>query len=181
MYFDLTFTMDAANVYDDIVALPSRKLLAQIYETKTSYMHVSLSQCEFDIVYLMPNTKRFTHNPSSERLVSNFRFKCNIESYIAPYAEQSYMNIDVEMEPLILAFGMRQVRKIMNFSTDSMKYISKLGEKYFPFLKPEYIKNGIVTLPKRKKYTMKKAIRKAFMRNQFKKILKQKMTEIKER
>ena len=181
MYFDLTFTMDAANVYDDIVALPRRKILAQIYETKTSNMHVSLSQCEFDIVYLMPNTKRFTHNASSERLVSNFRFKCNIESYIAPYAEQSYMNIDVEMEPLILAFGMRQVRKIMNFSTDSMKYISKLGEKYFPFLKPEYIENGIVKIPKRKKYKIKQVIRKAYVRNQFKKILKQKMTEIKER
>ena len=95
MYFDLTFTMDATNVYDDVIALPSRKILAQIYETKTSYMHVSLSQCEFDMVYLIPNTKRFTHNVASERLVSNFRFKCNIESYIAPYVEQSIMNIDL--------------------------------------------------------------------------------------
>ena len=43
MYFDMTFSMDATNVFDNILAIPSRKLLAQIYETKTSYMHVSLS------------------------------------------------------------------------------------------------------------------------------------------
>ena len=42
MYFNMTFSMDAANVYDDLIAIPSRKLLAQIYETKTSFMHVSL-------------------------------------------------------------------------------------------------------------------------------------------
>ena len=101
MYFDLTFTMDAKNVYDDIITHPSNKVLAQIYETKTSYMHVSLSQCEFDIVYLIPNTKHFTHNISSERLISNFRFQCIIDGHIDPYSEQSVMNIDVKMEPLI--------------------------------------------------------------------------------
>ena len=181
MYFDLTFTMDATNVYDDVIALPSRKILAQIYETKTSYMHVSLSQCEFDMVYLIPNTKRFTHNVASERLVSNFRFKCNIESYIAPYVEQSIMNIDVEMEPLILAFGMRQFRKIMTFSTTSLEFLSKLEEKYFPFLKPEQIQNGVVVIPKRKRQTMKKIIQKIFVTNQIRKVFKQKLVEMNER
>ena len=180
MYFDLTFTMDASNVYDNIITLPAKKLLAQIYETRTSYMHVSLSQCEFDMVYFMPNTRHFTHNLASERLVSNFRFKCNIEGYIAPYAEQSVMNIDVLMEPLILAFGMRQVRKLMKLSEIALQFLPKLDEKYFPFIKPEQIQNGEVIIPKRKKWTVKQVVKRVVARNQFKKILKQKMTEAKE-
>ena len=181
MYFDLTFTMDSKNVYDDIITLPTRKLLAQIYETKTSYMHVSLSQCEFDLIYYVPNTKRFTYNSASERLVSNFRFRCNIESYIAPYVEQNFMNLDVEMEPLILAFGMRQIRKLMGFSNIALNFSGKLSEKYIPFIIPEQIKNGVVYIPKRKKHTLRQVIRKIVTRNQYKKILTRKMGEIKEK
>ena len=121
MYFDLTFTMDATNVYDNIIALPSRKLLAQIYETKTSYMHISLSQCEFDMVYYMQSTRQFTHNLASERLVSNFRFKCNIESYIAPYAEQSIMNIDVIMN-FYLNYK-KNISLLLNQSTYKMELL----------------------------------------------------------
>ena len=181
MYFDLTFTMDASNVYDDIIVFPSRKLLAQIYETKTSYMHVSLSQCEFDIVYILPKSKQFTHNLASERLVSNFRFKCNIESYIMPYIEQSIMNIDVEMEPLILAFGMRQVRKLMSFSNVALGYLPKLEEKYIPFIKPEDVQNGIVMIQKKKKIKMRKIVVRLMIRNLFKKVFKQKMIDVKEK
>ena len=174
MYFDLIFTMNSTNVYDEIVSFPSRVLLAQIYETKTSYMHISLSQCEVDMVYYLPNTNQFTHNIASERLVSNFRFKCNIESYIFPHVEQSIMNIDVEMEPLILAFGMRQVRKLMNFSTNALGFLSKLEEKYIPFIKPENIQNGVVVMPNRKKYKIKKIFRRIIIRNIIKTILKKK-------
>jgi len=181
MYFDLTYTMDSSNVYDDIIALPSRKLLAQIYETKTSFMHVSMSQCEFDVVYFIPNAKRFTHNIASERLVSNFRFNCNIESYIAPLSEVSVMNIDVEMEPILLAFGMRQLRKLMALSNASLEFLPKLQEKYFPHIKPEQIVNGVVTIPKRKKRHLKQIIRKVVTRNQISKVLKQKISEVKEK
>ena len=181
MYFDLTFTMDATNVYDNIVAYPSGKLLAQIYETKTSNMYISLSQCELDMVYFMPNTKHFTHSSASERLISNFRFNCNIESYIAPYDEQSIMNIYVGMEPINLAFGMRQVRKLMALSDKSLVFSSKLQEKYIPFIKPEHVQNGVIIIPKRKKHTFKQVIKRILTRNQFKKILNQKMLEIKEK
>ena len=181
MYFDLTFTMDDTNVYDNIISFHSRKLLAQIYETKTTYMHVSLSDFEFDMVNYDPITRRFTHNISSERLISNLRFKCNIEGCLAPLVEQNIMNIDVEMEPLLLAFGMRQVRKLMLLYDKAMEFLRKLEEKYFPFIKPEYIQNGVIVLPKKQNHTMKQIIRRIISRNQFKKILKQKMTEIKEK
>ena len=181
MYFSLTYTMDSSNVYDNIIALPSKRLLAQIYETKTSFMNVSLSEFEFDMVYFLPNTKNFTHNPSSERLVSNFRFSCNIESYIVPLSEVSVMKIDVEMEPLILAFGMRQVRKLMKLSDLSLAILPKFEEKYIPYVKPEQVIDGVVYIPKRKKMHMKEIIRRILTRNQFKKILKLKMTEVMEK
>ena len=173
MYFDMTFSMDATNVFDNILAIPSRKLLAQIYETKTSYMHVSLSQFDFDMVYFNPKTKLFTKNPPSERFLSNFRLKVSIESGISPYIEESVMNINVLLEPLILSFGMRQVRKLMGFSTKATAVLPKLQEKYFPHIKPEYVVDGVIHLPQKKKYKAKQIFRKILVRNQLNKILKQ--------
>ena len=173
MNFNMTFSMDASNVYDDLIAIPSRKLLAQIYETKSSYMHVSLSQFEFDMVTFNTTTKRFKRNPASERFLSNFRMKCSIDSYINPYLEESYMNIDVLLEPLILAFGMRQIRKLMNFSKVATAFTPKLQEKYIPNIKPEYVENGVPKIPERNKYKVKNIIRKILTRNMLEKVLKQ--------
>ena len=181
MYFDLTFTMDATNVFDNIIVFPSKKQLAQIYETNTSYMHISLSQCDFDMIYYIPTINRFTHNIASERLVSNFRFKCNIESYIVPHIEQSVMNIDVLMEPLILVFGMRQVRKMMTFLPEAMNFLVNLNKKYIPFIKPENVQNGVAIIPKKKKYKMKDIIRRIIVRNYISNVFKKKMSEIKEK
>ena len=175
MYFNMTFSMDAANVYDDLIAIPSRKLLAQIYETKTSFMHVSLSQFEFDMVYLNPTTKRFKRNPASERFLSNFRLKCSIDSYINPYIEESYMNINVLLEPLILAFGMRQLRKLMDFSKVATAFLPKMKERYYPNIKPEHVINGVPQIPPKKKYHVKEVIRKILTRNMLNKVLKQKI------
>ena len=175
MYFDMTFSMDSSNVFDNILAVPSRKLLAQIYETKTSYMHVSLSQVDFDMVYFNPRTKHFSKNPPSERFLSNFRLKVSIESGISPYIEESVMNIDVLLEPLILAIGMRQVRKLMGFMTKVTDFLPKLEEKYFPHIKPEYVVDGVVQLPPKKKYKAKQIFRKILVRNLIKKVLKQTM------
>ena len=72
MNFNMTFSMDSSNVYDELIAFPSNKLLAQIYETKSSFMHISLSQFDFDMVYLNPRTKTFSKNLPSERFLSNF-------------------------------------------------------------------------------------------------------------
>ena len=151
MNFDMTFSMDAKNVFDNIITIPSRKLLAQIYETKSSFMHISLSQFDFDMVYLNPRTKTFSKNLPSERFLSNFRLKCSIESDISPYIEESVMNINVILEPLILAFGMRQVRKLMGFLTKVGEFTPKLQEKYFPHVKPDQVINGMVKIPPKKK------------------------------
>ena len=173
MNFDMTFTMDAKNVFDNILAMPSRKLLAQIYETKSSFMHISLSQFDFDMVYLNPRTKTFSKNLPSERFLSNFRLKCSIDSDIQPYIEESVMNINVILEPLILAFGMRQVRKLMGFLDKVSAFTPKLQEKYFPHVKPEQVVNGVVKKPPKKKYKAKNIFRKILVRNQLNKILKQ--------
>ena len=177
MNFNMTFSMDSSNVYDELIAFPSNKLLAQIYETKTSYMYVSLSQFEFDMVYFNPTTKRFKRNPASERFLSNFRLKVSIDSYIHPYLEESYMNINVLLEPLILAFGMRQLRKLMDFSKVVTAFTPKLQEKYFPNIKPEHVINGVAQIPPKKKYHVKQVFRKILTRNMLNKVLKQTMKQ----
>ena len=179
MNFDMTFSMDAYNVFDNILMMPSRKILAQIYETKTSKMKVLLSRFEFDMIYFNDLTQSYTHNKPSERLLSNFRLNCFIDSYIVPYVEQSVMDINVVLEPLILAFGMRQVRKLMSLSTLALEFLQNMNEKYFPHVKPEQIVDGVLIKPKKKKYIIKKIFKKIFIRNQLNKVLKQTLKETK--
>ena len=160
MNFDMTFSMDAYNVFDNILMMPSRKILAQIYETKTSKMKVLLSRFEFDMIYFNDLTQSYTHNKPSERLLSNFRLNCFIDSYIVPYVEQSVMDINVVLEPLILAFGMRQVRKLMSLSTLALEFLQNMNEKYFPHVKPEQIVDGVLIKPKKKNILLKKYLKK---------------------
>ena len=178
MYFDMTFSMDSTNVYDNIINYHSRDILAQIYETKTSLMHISLSQFEFDMIYLKNNIKSFSKNLASERFLSNFRLKCSIESHISPYNEESVMNINVILEPLILAFGMRQVRKIMGFLPEVTGFLSKMNERYVPYITPDKVVNGIVQIPPKKKKIVKDIFKKILVRNLLKNILKEAISNV---
>ena len=175
MKFNMTFSMDATNVFDNIVARPGDKLLAQIYETKNSYMHILLSQLDLDMIYYDQTRHKYIYNHPSERFLSNFRLKVSIDSNIAPYREESMMNISVLLEPLILAIGMRQIRKLMNLSKLALDFLSKMEEKYFPHVKPEYIVDGVVQMPPKKKFQVKQIFRKILIRNYMNKILKQTM------
>ena len=176
MDFNLAFTMDAYSVYDEVHSDHGGIVYAQIYETNTSLMHVSLYQFEMDMVYFnksgsLPGKKKFFKNIASERILSNFRFNCNIESYISAMNETSIMNVDVQMEPLVFAMGMRQLRKLMDMSSQLNEYMLQMSEPYFPQVKPEYIQNGKVHLPKRQKQSARRRLRHALILSRAKKII----------
>ena len=179
MNFNMTFSMDAYNVFDNIMIYPSRMLLAQIYETKTSFMHISLSKFEFDMVNYKPKAKTFIKNSPSERFISDFRLKCSIESYIQPFIEESVMTINVILEPLILAFGMRQVRKLMGFLPAVTAFSPKLQEKYVPQAPTDQKGNYSVNKIPKEKSNIKDKFRQVLVRNQLEKILRQIMKNTK--
>ena len=53
----------------------------------------------------------YTRNLPEERLLTNFRMMCLIETFIVLNSEQNVLVIDVILECILLAFGMRQVKK----------------------------------------------------------------------
>ena len=134
-------------------------------------MHILLSQLDLDMIYYDQTRHKYIYNHPSERFLSNFRLKVSIDSNIAPYREESMMNISVLLEPLILAIGMRQIRKLMNLSKLALDFLSKMEEKYFPHVKPEYIVDGVVQMPPKKKFQVKQIFRKILIRNYMQRIL----------
>ena len=78
------------------------------------------------------------------------------------------------MEPLILVFGMRQVRKMMTFLPEAMNFLVNLNKKYIPFIKPEDAQNDVAIIPKKKKYKMKEIIRRIIVRNHISNVFKKK-------
>jgi hypothetical protein len=92
-----------------------------------------------DMIYFLPNEQGFTHNLPEERLITNYRMSCVIESFLALDSENNVMIIDVILEPLLFAFGMRQVRKSWEFYFKVMKHVDDmLKVHYKPFIKPYF-------------------------------------------
>ena len=168
--FNLTYNQNSTYVYTDFLSLPSRTTLGTFYEYNNSSMNTSVSKCDMDMVYYIASKKIFTSNIPEERLLSNFRMSCLIDSFIVLNNEQRVMIIDVITEPILFAFGMRQFRKSWALYQKSMNYLSLMWEKYIPYAKP-----GIVLDNKKKRKSLKDLINKVIRRQNLKRDLKRKL------
>lgn len=59
-----------------------------------------------------------------------------IDSFIVLNSLQNAMIIDINLEPMLFAFGMRQFKKSWILYEKSMKHIKLMFEKYIPYIKP---------------------------------------------
>ena len=168
--FDLTYNQNSTYVYTDFYSLPSRTILGTFYEYNTSSMNTSVSKCDMDMVYYIASRRIFTSNIPEERIISNFRMSCLIDSFIVLNNEQRVMIIDVNTEPILFAFGMRQFRRSWDLYKKSMNYLSLMWEKYIPYAKP-----GIVLDNKKKRKSLKDLINKVIRRQNLKRDLKRKL------
>jgi hypothetical protein len=168
--FDLIYNQNSTYVYTDFFSLPSRTTLGTFYEYNTSSMNTLVSNCDMDMVYFIASRKIFTSNIPEERILSNFRMSCLIDSFIVLNNEQRVMIIDVNTEPILFAFGMRQFRKSWALYQKSMNYLSLMWEKYIPYAKP-----GIVLDNKKKRKSLKDLIKKVIRRQNLKRELKRKL------
>ena len=130
--FNLVYNQKSTYVSTDFLLLPSKTVIGTFYEYNTSSMNTSVSNCDLDMVYFLPHKKIFTRNLPEERILSNFRMACLIESFIIVNSEQSVMIIDVILEPILFSFGMRQFRKSWALYEKTMKYLSLMWEQYIP-------------------------------------------------
>ena len=166
MNFNLIYNQKSTSVYTDFFTLPSKAIIGTFYEYNSSSMNTSVSNCDFDMVYFLPHKKAFTRNLPEERLLSNFRISCLIESFIILYSQQNIMIIDVNLEPLLFAFGMRQFRKSWALYEKSMNYLQLMWEKYIPYVQP-----GEILTKKYKKKSLKDLINKVINRQKLKREL----------
>ena len=113
------------NVYE----MPNKKLIKQDFSINDNNMNLMVYEADMDLIYYVPSQNKFTHNPITEKLLSNFRITCQIKSYIVPVNSISVMNIDVLFEQLLLNFGFRQIRKLIQLYNDSMKFYYTVCKK----------------------------------------------------
>ena len=111
MNFDLVYNQNTTYIYTDFYTFPAKRIIATFYEEIKNSMNTSVANFDLDMVYKINKENRYTRSSPEERLITNFRMACLIENFIVLNSEQNVMVIDVILEPLLLAFGMRQVRK----------------------------------------------------------------------
>ena len=167
--FNLIYNQNSTYVYTDFFLLPSKTVVGTFYEYNTSSMNTSVSNFDLDMVYFLPHRKAFTRNLPEERLLSNFRMACLIESFIVLNSEQNVMIIDVIIEPIMFSFGMRQFRKSWSMYEKSMNYLSLMWEKYIPYVNPGD------TLKHNKRKSLKDLIYKVINRQNLKRDLERKL------
>ena len=138
MSFNFVYNQNTTYIFTDFMTL-SKRVVGTFYEANTNTMNTSVSNFDMDMIYFLPNGQGFTHNLPEERLITNYRMACVIESFLALDSEQNVMIIDVILEPLLLGFGMRQVRKSYEFYFKVMKLVEDmLKVRYKPFKKPYF-------------------------------------------
>ena len=165
--FNLIYNQKSTSVYTDFFTLPSKKIIGTFYESNTSSMNTSVSNCDFDMVYYLKYKKKLSENLPEDRLLSNFRMACLIDSFIALNSEQNVMIIDVNTEPILFAFGMRQFKKSWSLYEKSMNYLKLMFEKYIPYARPGQEK---ISLKKKSlKYIIKKVIRRQHLKRSIEK------------
>ena len=170
MNFNLIYNQNSNYIYTDFISHPSKRLLGTFYESNNSSMNTSVSKCDLDMVYFIPNKRMFTRNIPEERILSNFRMSCLIDSFIVLNSEQRAMIIDVNTEPILFFFGMRQFRKSWDLYKKSMNYLSLMWEKYIPYIRP-----GEELINKNKRKSLKDLINKVIKRQNLKRELKRKI------
>ena len=136
MNFNLLYNQNTTSISTNFFTLPSKKVLATFYEYNSSSMNTYVSNFDMDMIYFIKQDQRYTRSIPEERLITNFRVKCLIDNFLVLNSGQNVMIIDVIIEPLIFAFGMRQVRRAFKFQEKVIEYLSLMTASYVPYAKP---------------------------------------------
>ena len=124
-----------------------------LYDNKT--MNIMIYESDFDILYY--NQKQVKNDL---KIISNYRIQYQSKYSYLLSKKNSISNMNILVEPLILNVNLYQLKYLINFYYDLMKFLyESLYTNYIPYLKFEdviYVK-GQPIIKKRKK-TLKKLI-----------------------
>ena len=171
--FNLKYYQEWKNIYTNYITTKNGKIYKTIYDVQDSKMNLFLSKLNIDMRYYNQILKRFVTSLSTERLLNNFRLCIDLSMYILPKEENSVIETDIVIEPMQSNVGIRQLRKLLILYNVGMKFINlDMQEKYIPLLKPNYIENGKIIIPVRKKMKLKECIKRILIIYRFQKLLK---------
>ena len=165
MNFDLVYNQNTTYIYTDFYTFPAKRIIATFYEEIKNSMNTSVANFDLDMVYKINKENRYTRSSPEERLITNFRMACLIENFIVLNSEQNVMVIDVILEPLLLAFGMRQVRKSWILLFKVLELYPSLWVKYVPYAKPFEVNKKFKT-----RLSLKEMVKKVTQQQKVKKV-----------
>ena len=145
------------NLYTNIYKIPQNLLIEKIYDIQDFSMNLLISKVYLDIEFKNDEPSQFIYE--NEKIVSNFRMSYFSSSFLYIPQKQSMTLVDINLEPLFCKFGVKQMGKMLEFYNKVLSFWFDYNNiKYIPYMKPEYIINGVVVIKPKKKKTFRECI-----------------------
>ena len=155
--FDLIYNQYMRDLYTNVLRLPRNLLIEKIYEVQDFNMNLLISKVYLDLEFrdLVPTS----HIYENEKIISNFRMSYYSSSFLYIPQKQSMTISNLNLEPLYCKFGVKQMGELLDFYKKLMSFWFDFNNiKYIPYMKPEYIVNGIVVVQPKLKKTFKECV-----------------------
>ena len=155
--FNLIYNQQMRNLYTNIYKIPQNLLIEKIYDIQDFSMNLLISKVYLDIEFKNDEPSQFIYE--NEKIVSNFRMSYFSSSFLYIPQKQSMTLVDINLEPLFCKFGVKQMGKMLEFYNKVLSFWFDFNNiKYIPYMKPEYIINGVVVIKPKKKKTFKECV-----------------------
>ena len=178
--FNLIYNQQMRNLYTNIFKKPQMILIETKYDIQDSTMNLLISKVYLDIEF--KNSERTNFIYENEKLVSNFRMSYFSSSFLYIPQKQTMTITKINLEPLFCKFGVKQMGKMIQFYNKVMSFWFDFNNiKYIPYMKPEYIVNGIVVIKPIKKRTFRECVLKIMIAITIRKGLKTQLQIIREK
>ena len=165
-FFNMTYNQEWNNKYENIYTLPNKKILETNYIIQDSKMNLIVNKLNLDVRFPIDKNRIFP----KKKILNDLRVYIEVSMSIIPKFKQSLIITDIDLEPLLISLSVKEFVYLMEFYSISMKFLYyDMAEQYIPFMKPEYLINGI---PKRKKMNFKQCFRRIVLSKKLQKILK---------
>ena len=169
--FNLIYNQIMRNLYINILRLPQNLLIETIYEIRDSKMNLLISKVYLDIVFTNKEPSQFIFE--NEKVISNFRMTYFSSSFLYINQKQSMTITDLALEPLFCKFGVKEMGALLDFYNKVLSFWFDYNNiKYIPYMKPEYIVNGIVVVKPKKRRTFRECVLKIMIAISIRKGLK---------
>ena len=136
MFYDQSSDSETIQVFDT----KKKKLVKKFILPNNSNLNLMIYESDFDIIKYSIKKKEFIYNKRINKILSNYRIQFNYKYSNLQINKQSLADIDILIEPIIIDICLDQLKDILIFYNQSMKFLyENLYEYYIPYIKPENV------------------------------------------